>query len=211
MKWILTKRMGMGILLVVLAAFVTGCPPGVKDQGVPSTVAQQPPPFSEKIKSGLDVIRVGDVLHIVFTDIPDQYPPMERRVREDGTITGLPMNQTIVAAGLKVGELEKKIRELYVPKYYKRMTVQVQVRQRMFTVGGYVRAPGRYPYMGEMTVLQAIRVAGDFNEFAKKTEVRVTRADGTVIIVNCKKALKDPRYDIPIYPGDDIYVPRSLW
>ena len=136
---------------------------------------------------------------------------MERRVREDGTITGLPMNQTIVAAGLKVGELEKKIRELYVPKYYKRMTVQVQVRQRMFTVGGYVRAPGRYPYMGEMTVLQAIRVAGDFNEFAKKTEVRVTRADGTVIIVNCKKALKDPRYDIPIYPGDDIYVPRSLW
>jgi len=206
--------MGMGVLLTLLAAFVTGCPPGVKDQGVPSTAVTQqpPPPFSEKIKSGLDVIRVGDILHIVFTDIPDHYPPMERRVREDGTITGLPMNQTIVAAGLKVGELEKKIRELYVPKYYKRMTVQIQVRERMFTVGGYVRAPGRYPYMGEMTVLQAIRVAGDFNEFAKKTEVRVTRADGkTVIIVDCKKALKDPRYDIPIYPGDSIYVPRSLW
>ena len=76
---------------------------------------------------------------------------------------------------------------------------------------GQVRKPDRYEYLSTMTVLQAIKAAGDFTDYAKKTVVEVTRANGTKIIVNCKKAQKNPRLDIPIYPGDSIYVPVRFW
>jgi protein involved in polysaccharide export with SLBB domain len=81
----------------------------------------------------------------------------------------------------------------------------------VFFVGGQVRKPDRYLHNGDLTLLGAIKVAGDFTDYAKKTAVEVTRADGTRIIVDCKKAQKNPKFDIPVYPGDRIYVhPRWL-
>jgi len=70
-----------------------------------------------------------------------------------------------------------------------------------------VRNPGRQVYIGATTVLKAIQSAGDFDDFAAKTRVEVTRTDGTFIKVNCIKAAKDPKLDLPIYPGDKINVP----
>jgi hypothetical protein len=61
-----------------------------------------------------------------------------------------------------------------------------------------------------MTLLKAIAAAGDFTAFAQKKSVEVTRANGKKLRpVNCIRALRNPRkYDIPIYPGDHIHVPR---
>jgi len=62
-----------------------------------------------------------------------------------------------------------------------------------------------------MTIVKAIAVAGGFTDFAKKTKVRLTRGSHTEII-NVEKAISDPRYDVPIFPGDKIFVPRRfLW
>ena len=33
---------------------------------------------------------------------------------------------------------------------------------------------------------------------------------GKQIVVNCKSALENPSQDIPVYPGDKIYVRRSF-
>ena len=160
--------------------------------------------------AGIDVIRVGDRLRITFTDIPTQYPPLDQQVRDDGSIS-LPLNQRVIAAGKRVAELEAEIHRLYVPKFFRRMTVNVQLQERVFVVGGQVRQPGRFAYIGEMTLLDAIRVAGDFTEFADRTEVQVVHSDGKVVVVNCKQAQEDPRYDVPIYPGDKIFVPRRIF
>jgi len=60
-------------------------------------------------------------------------------------------------------------------------------------------------------VLKAISVAGGFTEFANKTNVEVTRINGEKpIIVDCKKALRIHKLDIPIYPGDHVFV-RKRW
>lgn len=206
-----TTALGKLYIALIYISLLTGC-------GGNTYHSQTPPPpvqtealsFSRAIKEGLDVIRVGDQLSISFTDIKEPIEIKPVRVREDGTIV-LPFNQTVVAAGKTVSELEKEIYDRYVPKFYKQMTVRIEVYERTFTVGGEVRNPGRYPYIGQMTVLQAIRVAGDFTVFANQRKVQVTRRDGTTVIIDCKKALKEPEYDIPIYPGDAVYVPRSIF
>src|SRR5688500_10234791 len=55
----------------------------------------------------------GDRIHIDFADnqgIPSNW---QQTIREDGTIT-LPLSQTIRAAGMRKGELESAIQDLYV-------------------------------------------------------------------------------------------------
>jgi len=42
--------------------------------------------------------------------------------------------------------------------------------------------------------------------------VILTRQDGTIYKVDCNKALKDPKLDLEVLPGDKIFVDkRTLW
>jgi protein involved in polysaccharide export with SLBB domain len=77
-------------------------------------------------------------------------------------------------------------------------------------VRGEVRGPGRQFYLGYTTVLKAIASAGDFTDYAQRKKVSVTHLNGKKQIINCIKAINDPRLDLPIYPGDIIYVPRKV-
>jgi len=58
--------------------------------------------------------------------------------------------------------------------------------------------------------VRAISVAGGFTDFAKRTKVQLTH-NGKTQIINVDKAIRDPRLDVPVYPGDTIYVPRRLF
>lgn len=202
------KRLQQAILnsVVILGAvaliLVTGC--GTTGSGVGAD-----PGLGSGATAGgasIDEVRVGDRLTISFTDVPAPPPPVEVRVPDSGMIS-LPMDVTVPAAGQTTGDLAEAIRGKY-EQYYKRLTVIVRQDDRFFYVGGAVRKPDRHPYAGQMTLLGAIKSAGDFNDFARKTKVVVTRQDGTRLVVDCKKAQKNSRYDIPIYPNDNIYVPQ---
>ena len=58
-------------------------------------------------------------------------------------------------------------------------------------------------------VLKAVQTAGGFTEFAKRTRVQITRADWRKETpVNCDKAVKNPKLDLAIFPGDQIFVDR---
>ncbi len=204
-----------GVLLAT-ALFLSGCG---SPSGSGSPVATTMPLMAQPVSTagtnaqagvGIDTLRVGDNLTITVAD-PANIPAIEQKIREDGKIKLLFDNSDFDAAGKTVSELEKDIRDHYVPKFFQRLSIQIKVEQRIIYVGGQVRKPDRYEYLSTMTVLQAIKAAGDFTDYAKKTVVEVTRANGTKIIVNCKKAQKNPRLDIPIYPGDSIYVPVRFW
>ena len=158
------------------------------------------------------MLRVGDSLTITFTDTPVPIPTFDEKIKDDGTIT-LTLNQTFKAAGKSRGDLEKEIRARYVPDYYKYMTVSVKQQEstRWYYVDGEVKMPNRWIYNSRITVLQAIASSNGFTDFANKKKVRVTRVDGRTEIVNCVKALGNPKLDLEIYPGDKIHVPRRLW
>ena len=130
-------------------------------------------------------------------------------IAEDGTIT-LPLIGKVQAAGKTPGELQDNITRLYVPAYYVSLAVTVTAPQRVYYVGGEVVHPGPELYNGETTVTKAIQSAGDFTQFASHT-VWLTRADGTRIRVKVDKALRDPTQDPPVFPGDQIQVPRRYF
>jgi protein involved in polysaccharide export with SLBB domain len=157
-----------------------------------------------------EVIHSGDSLVVIFSDAPITPQNFEVRVNEDGTIT-LIQNEKFVAVGKSRGQLEKEIRERYVPRYYVRMTVTIKPLERVYYVDGEVKQPGPKFYTQPITILKAIASASGFTDFAKKTKVNLTRLNGKKQTINCEKALKDPRLDVPVYPGDTIHVPRRIF
>jgi protein involved in polysaccharide export with SLBB domain len=159
------------------------------------------------------VFEPGDTIVVTYYDVPGMVPPQEVEIRPNGSITLL-LNQEFKAAGLTAVDLEKTIRERYVPNYYRQMTVTVRPKTdtRFYYVGGEVRSPGRQIYLSKITVSKAIQSAGDFTDFGNRKKVQLTRSGATKqIIVNCAKALKNPTLDLEVFPGDKIHVPRKIW
>ena len=70
-----------------------------------------------------------------------------------------------------------------------------------FYVTGYVKNPGPYLLGGEMTVAQAISLAGGVTERGSKSRVRITRTiDGKQVV------LKDVKLADRVQPGDSVEV-----
>lgn len=144
-------------------------------------------------------------------EVPGPIPttPQSYLIADDGTIS-LPLVGSVQAAGKTPGELQRIITKLYVPEYFVRLAVTVTAINRVYYVGGEVMKPGPEEYLGQTTVTKAIQAAGDFTQFASHT-VWLTRSDGTRLQVKVDKALKDPDSDPPVYPGDQIEVPRRYF
>jgi protein involved in polysaccharide export with SLBB domain len=159
-----------------------------------------------------DVFHVGDTVSLAFSGASDVLiPPYQETIKDDGTITPPVIGPTvgpIAVAGKSSGDLQKELQEQY-NKFYKNLTVTVQPGSRYYYVTGEVKTEGPKPYLGETDIIKAISSAGGFTDFANKKKVQLTRSGAKrPITVNCIKALQDPRADLPVYPGDKIYVPR---
>jgi protein involved in polysaccharide export with SLBB domain len=157
-----------------------------------------------------DTIHAGDRIIISFSGLSNPPPPHEEQVRDDGHVKPPLIAQPVMAAGRTVGELQDELYRLYVPAFFKAVTIVVTVRERYFFVGGEVKMPGQKPYLSQMTVVKAVQAAGDATDYGDRKHVSVTRADGTRVVVDCKKALRNPKFDLPVYPGDVINVPRRI-
>ena len=153
-------------------------------------------------------LRPGDTIIITFSDT--ERPPSQQilTIPEGGVIT-LPFDVHVTAAGRNTFQLEKEIRDAYVPGMFVKLTATVKPERRAFYVDGEVKQPGRQEYIGEMTVLRAVGTAGGFTEFAKRKQIEVRRG-GQRFAVNWYKALDDPAQDPPVYPNDHIIVKRSV-
>lgn len=157
-----------------------------------------------------DALMIGDVVTIAFNSGDSQPLPMHQEaIKDDGKITP-PYVGSIVANGKSPGALQAELQKLY-NVLYKNMTVTVTSKDRYYYVSGEVKAPGPKPYLGDTDILKAISSASDFTEFAKKTQVRINRANGKTETIDYNKAIEDPKQNVAIYPGDKIFVPRRLF
>lgn len=161
---------------------------------------------------GKNSFGIDDIVIVNFSGLDTATPTAhQERVKDDGTIT-LQLIGAVKALGKTPGELQKEIRQLYVPKYYNpNLNVTVTGENRYFYVQGRVKAPNRYPYGGDLTVTKAIAAAGDFDDFANRKKVVLTRSDGKKYTVNCVKAINDSALDLKVYPNDKIFVPQRYW
>ena len=200
--------------LLITAVFLTGC--------VSNSNGSLQPPSSQKVSNkdqtsavsevpSSDLLEPGNPVTISFSGLSTVPLPFTCRIREDGTITPPYLNKQIKAAGKTIGALEQELEKEYVPKIYRTINVTIKTAERFYFVGGEVRQPSRQPYIGRITVSQAIQSAGDFTDFADQRKVRVFRSNNKVEIVDCKAALEDPTKDVLIYPGDRIVVDSKLF
>jgi len=207
---------GLVVLLLALAFAAAGCasthgsdPLGLE---AASTNGNQAKMVAIVPDTG-STLRVGDYISISFTDVPpiasQQFKDQKIRIPDDGMIT-LPYNVKVQAKGKTIPELEADIRVKYVPGLFQNFTAIVTPQERVYYVGGQVRAPGRQPYIGEVTVLRAIETAGGFTDFARRSNIEVRRQNGTVQRVNWNKINQNPKLDLQIFPNDYIIVHKGI-
>ncbi|MDO1449785.1 polysaccharide biosynthesis/export family protein [Rhodocytophaga aerolata] len=135
-------------------------------------------------------------------------PKMELTVNRQGNIE-LPVVGDLKVAGLTVGQMQEKIKEL-TADYLKSPKVTVKLVNFNFTVLGEVGDEGTFKADGgNLTILQAIGQAGGLTEFADRASVRIIRHDQATASVYKVNVLEDnillsDRYFIQ--PNDVILV-----
>lgn len=93
-----------------------------------------------------------------------------------GNVT-LPLIGEVPAKGKTEGQVEKLITEKLSPEYLRDPNVSVDVlTYRPFYIFGEVNAPGSYPYVNGMTVINAIALAGGYTYRARTSSVNLIRA-----------------------------------
>lgn len=163
-------------------------------------------------------LQATDVLKITVHEQPDL--TTQARVTADGYIT-FPLLGKLYVKGLTVQELENTIKELLEKDYLVNAQVLVFIDQyhpRQVSVLGEVKHPGKYdmPEEKEITLLEAIAMAGGFTEDASINTTKVIRMeDGQkkTIIIPVKDITQkgEKEKDILIKPDDVIYVPESFF
>ncbi len=157
------------------------------------------------------VIGAEDVLGVVFWKEPEMSGDVT--VRPDGRIT-IPVIGEIEAAGRRPEELQAAV-EAAASKYISSVNVVVVVRtinSRKVFVTGRVTTPGTYPLMGELTVIQAIALAGGLTEFADAKSITILRTENgqpRTLRFNYQDVSrgKNLAQNVLLRPGDTIVVP----
>ena len=210
-----------GLGLILAGILLTGCQsqdnykfandplaPASAPSTVGATTASTAPASPADISAM--TIAKGNSLTFTFSDTPNIPAPIDTTVQDDGSLTLL-YNERFQADGKTVGALQGEVRDRYVPKFFKYLTVTIKIQERWYFVGGEVKAPGRQIYSGRINLLQALDTAGGFTDFSRKGKVQVTRANGEIFYVDCVSALRHPDQNREIYPGDKIQVNRRIW
>lgn len=133
------------------------------------------------------------------------------QVRPDGKVT-LPLVGDITAAGRTSTELRDAIATA-LEEYIKQPTVTVIVTEttpQMVFVTGEVNKPGMFTIVnGQMSILQALAMAGGLTDFANRKDIRVLRKAKTgqqTLKFNYKEAIDSSREPLQLQAGDTVIV-----
>ncbi|WP_338115410.1 polysaccharide biosynthesis/export family protein [Thiocystis minor] len=157
-------------------------------------------------------LRAGDIVNVSVW----QEPGLEQLVlvRPDGGIS-FPLAGDLKAEGLTVDELGKSLKSKltrYIPDPVVTVTLQEIPGNRVYVVGR-VNKPGDFPIISrDLTVMQAISIAGGLSPFAKEKKIRILRQiDGKEqsFPFDYKQAIRGEglSQNIRLQPGDVVVVP----
>jgi polysaccharide biosynthesis/export protein len=161
------------------------------------------------------VIQREDVLLLTFPLSPELNQTVT--VQPDGYIS-LQNTESVYAQGLTTPELVAAIKKAYTGVLHDPIVdVDLQDFQKpFFTVSGQVGKPGQYELRSDITVAEALAVAGGMTMPTAKSQIflfhRSSKDWMEVKKVNMKDILngKNANEDPSIQPGDMIYVPEKF-
>jgi polysaccharide export outer membrane protein len=155
-------------------------------------------------------IGAGDILVVSVFEHPDLN--LKARVDPNGSIN-MPLGGTVTVSGLSERQAEAAIaKALRQGDFVSAPQVSVLVEQfqsRMVSVLGYVNRPGRYPMDRQLTVVEAIAMAGGV-AVSGNEKVTLIGADNRRRQIDLRAALHEGSDPNPTLDGGEvIYVPKA--
>ncbi len=162
-------------------------------------------------------IEIGDTLGIDVWRVPDL--TRDVTVRPDGRIS-MPIVGDIDVVGLTLTQLRDILSKKFAD-YVWNPQVSISVRTfggRKFIVLGEVKGPGVYRFQQDISLIEALALAGGFTPQAKRGKVMIIRGDirrepqVRMINANMENLLKKGMLteNLDIKPNDIIYVTKDL-
>jgi len=176
--------------------------------------AEQPAVQKKPLVQQEPIYRIGpsDLLEIVVWR-EEQLSRKDVLVRPDGRIS-IPLTDDIMAAGLTLMQLKYRITKalshyLEAPQVY---VVLTNPRHWEISVLGNVKKEGNFQMLKPTDVMQALAMAGGFNEWADKGEVFILRGIGPRqqrFLFEYSEVISGEKREqnIILKPGDIIVVP----
>ena len=157
------------------------------------------------------VVGPGDVLDVSVWK--DEALTREMVVLPDGKIS-FPLVGQIQAGGRTLSDLRQEL-EAKIKPYVPEPTLSVSIKQvnsMLIYVIGRVNTPGRFVLNTNVTVLQALAMAGGLNPFAKRDKIRIFRQEGgrnTIIPFKYDEVVEGTRVEqnVVLNRGDLVVVP----
>jgi polysaccharide export outer membrane protein len=160
-------------------------------------------------------IRAADTFDVNFELSPEFNQSVT--VQPDGFIT-LKSVGDVYVAGQTVPELTQTLRTAY-GKILNDPLISVVLKdfeKPYFTASGQLNHPGKYELRGNVTLTEAIAMAGGFNGDAKHSQVLLFRRVNdqwlSAKIFNVKEMMKEGKLgeDPTLRPGDQLFVPKNM-
>ena len=161
------------------------------------------------------IIDPPDVIEVFVKD-NEQLTERSITVGPDGRVSFALIGQVQVA-GRTVAQVTADLKQRY-SRYIREPEVNVRVRDfksKWIYVDGEVQRPGRYPYTGSDSVINAISQAGFLTRRASPNGIHVARGnlnDPEIYPVRLKDVIvdDDSRTNWLLAPEDIVYVPPSF-
>lgn len=224
-----TWSLGTKILTFSLILFSAAFSAAGQKTSVPSLISSGQPDASDKApqatlsESGSDLhkrewryrVHPSDILELTFKLTPEFNQTVT--VQPDGNIALRDIGDLKVA-GQTLPELIESIKAAY-SKILLDPMISVDPKdfeKPYFVVDGQVGKPGKFDWRGDVTLTQAIAIAGGFTDNAKHSQVllfrRVSDEWAEAKLINVKQMLHEGnlREDPILQPGDMLYVPKNM-
>jgi polysaccharide export outer membrane protein len=156
----------------------------------------------------------SDTVEVSFTFSPEFNQSLT--VQPDGFVA-LRGAGALLAEGLTIPALREAVTRAYAGTLHEpEITVTLKEFERPYILAsGEVARPGKYELRGDLTVNEAVAIAGGLTQQARHSQVvlfrRVSPGVAEAQLVDLRKMLngRDLREDLHLRPGDFVFVPQS--
>ena len=159
-------------------------------------------------------LRKGDTFDLDFALSPEFNQTVA--VQPDGYVT-LKGAGSFFVEGQTVPELTETVKAAYAEILHDPVVVIAlkDFEKPYFIASGQLGKPGKYDLRSDLTVAEAVAIAGGFNDKAKHSQVVLFRpvpgGGYEAKLIDMKKLLasRNLTEDIHLQPGDMVYVPQN--
>ena len=159
-------------------------------------------------------LRGGDSFDMEFAFSPEMNQTVT--IQPDGYVTAKVIG-SLRAEGLTIPELTDALKTAYANTLHDPVITIVlkDFEKPYFIAAGQIGRPGKYDLRSDITVTEAVAIAGGFNDKAKHSQVVLFRPAANDMfearIINVKKLMgsRDMSEDIHLHPGDMLFVPQN--